>query len=120
MAQVTFGRRRWQLPRCQQPHPDAAARAAAFAAALLAGHVLTAWQSLVPSLLDRPSSLAAAHARHVPRVAELLAALTAKRVGMHGQHLFASVAQTSFTPSFPCTLWPRRVQDQHDRPDDGA
>jgi hypothetical protein len=81
VVQVSFGRRQWQLPRCQRPHPEAAARAAAFAAALLAGHVIAAWQPLVPSLLDRPGSLAAAHARHVPRIAELLAALTAKRVG---------------------------------------
>ena len=84
--QVSFGRRQWPLPRCQQPHPDAAARAAAFAAALLAGHVIAAWQPLVPSLLDRPSSLAAAHARHVPRIAELLAALQTRQVGhMHEQ-----------------------------------
>lgn len=81
-SQVSFSHHAWQLPRVQRPHPDAAARCAAFAAALLAGHVLPAWQPLVPLLADRPSSAAAPHARHVPRVGELLAALTAKQVGV--------------------------------------
>lgn len=78
--QVSFGQHSWQLPRSQRPHPDAMARRGAFAAALLVGRVLPAWQPLAPLLVDKPSAAAAAHARHVPRVGELLAALTAKQV----------------------------------------
>lgn len=80
VTQVSFGRHAWQLPRCQRPHPDATARAGAFAAALLLGRVLPAWEPLALLLVDKPSTAAAAHARHVPHVGELLAALTAKHV----------------------------------------
>lgn len=78
--QASFGQHAWQLPRCQRVHPDAGARAGGLAAALLAGRLLPGWSSLVPALAEKAATAAAPHARHLPCVSELLAALMSKQV----------------------------------------
>lgn len=77
---VAFGSAGWKLPRCQRLHPDASIRTACFAGALLGGKLLPAWVPLVPALLSPAATATHAHARHIPRVGELNAALTNNQV----------------------------------------
>ncbi len=77
---VTYGRHAWPLPRTARPHPDAVARAAAFASALLSGRALPAFAALVPSLVAQPATAARRELAGLPRVGELLAALERRGV----------------------------------------
>ncbi|GFH27226.1 ATP-dependent RNA helicase isoform X1, partial [Haematococcus lacustris] len=77
---VTYGRHSWPLPRCLRLHPDAATRAAIFAAALLEGQAASAFAELRPLLLSSPSLLAKPEMRGVARVGELITALKSRGV----------------------------------------
>jgi len=80
MAAATFGPRAWPLPAVPVPHPDGGRRAAAFAAALLAGRALPTLQVLQPSLLAAASTAADPAAAGVRRVGDLLHALSSRGV----------------------------------------
>lgn len=73
--EATFGRHAWPLPHAWSRHPDAAARARCFAAALLEGAVLPRFAELRPALAAAPASAASPQSQGQRRVGDLVAAL---------------------------------------------
>jgi ATP-dependent RNA helicase DHX37/DHR1 len=77
---AAYSQHSWQLPRLLLPHPDAASRAAVFAAALLSGRVLPALAGLAGVLVAPAATAARQELQGLPRVGELLAALQSNKV----------------------------------------
>jgi ATP-dependent RNA helicase DHX37/DHR1 len=108
---ASYGRPAWPLPRAARQHPDAPARAAAFASALLAGRVLPALAALAPALVARPETAGRRELAGLPRVGELLSALERRRVDSRA----ALVAAWRADPSFlrpQLALWVAKPKQQ--------
>ncbi|KAI8463435.1 MAG: P-loop containing nucleoside triphosphate hydrolase protein [Monoraphidium minutum] len=120
---VAYGPRGWPLPRASRPHPDAAAAAAAFAAALLSGRALPALAALRPALVAAPETAARRELAGLPRVGELLAALEGRGVASRAALAAAWCADPGFLrPQLAlwvakpkqaqlAQLWPRLLQE---------
>jgi ATP-dependent RNA helicase DHX37/DHR1 len=92
----SYGRHAWALPPLAAELPDADARAAVFAAALLEGRVVGALGALRPALALPPASALRPELRAHKRVAGLLEALRAARVSSRA----ALVARWREDPAF--------------------
>lgn len=81
---ATFGPRRWPLPASRAAEPNAEARAAVFAEALLSGRALRSLAPLGPWLAAPPSSLRSGRGSGQRRVAAILEALLREGVDSVG------------------------------------
>lgn len=121
--EVSYGRHAWPLPRAARRHPDAAARAAAFASALLAGRVLPAAAALGPALVAPAATAARRELAGLPRVGELLSALERRGVDSRAALAAAWRADPSYLrpqlalwvakpkQQLLAQLWPRLLQE---------
>jgi hypothetical protein len=83
---ATYGPRAWALPPVIALHPDPAARAVAFAEALLSGRAIPALGALLaPWLVEPPSAVRRAGALGVRRVGDLVTALRKAGVDSAGR-----------------------------------